>query len=192
MHRHRGHFRNKRRLSAAIFLAVAITYPLVVASDVQAEDVTVSDLEAATRALGFAESVPRDGRLVIGVVYAVNAPLEEAVAGEIAHKLSQISGPNNSRTEVHILATSEIASFDGRLDAIFLAPGAMANAGIIADAVRTRRLISISNDPTCIETSCCVLMVQGHGSVEIVLDTQLAEAAGAKFSSVFAMMVKRK
>jgi hypothetical protein len=35
-------------------------------------------------------------------------------------------------------------------------------------------------------------MVRTEGTVEIVLDTALADSVGARFSTVFAMMVKRK
>jgi hypothetical protein len=42
------------------------------------------------------------------------------------------------------------------------------------------------------DARCCVLMVQAGSSVNIVLDTALADAAGAQFSSVFTMMVKRR
>ena len=70
-------------------------------------------------------------------------------------------------------------------------PGA-ANAQAIADIVRRRHVISISTDPACLDSKCCVLMVHAERKVEIVLDTALADAAGAHFSSVFAMMVKRR
>jgi hypothetical protein len=62
----------------------------------------------------------------------------------------------------------------------------------VGDFIRRRHIISISNDPACLGAGCCVLMVRTTGTVEIVLDTALADSVGARFSTVFAMMVKRK
>jgi hypothetical protein len=52
--------------------------------------------------------------------------------------------------------------------------------------------VSVSSDPACLDAKCCVLMVQAGSNVNIVLDTAMATATGAHFSSVFTMMVKRR
>jgi hypothetical protein len=85
-----------------------------------------------------------------------------------------------------------LAQFASRVDALFLLPGSSKDQAAITEFMRRRHLVSISNDPACMDAKCCVLMVRTTGGVEIVLDTQLAEAVGAHFSSVFTMMVKRK
>ena len=62
----------------------------------------------------------------------------------------------------------------------------------MAAAVRRRRVVSISTDAGCTDAKSCVLMIYTAGRVRIVLDTALADAVGAQFSSIFMMMVERK
>jgi hypothetical protein len=157
-----------------------------------AEDVTVSDLQAMTRSLGFLDTLRRDGTIAIGVVYAPNVPNARMLAARAAESLRAIPGPNSAALRPEIIAVEELAQFPGRLDAVFLMPGVSAPEHGMADTVRRRRLVSISNDPACLDAKCCVLMVGTTGSVEIVLDTAQADAVGAHFSSVFVMMVKRR
>jgi hypothetical protein len=71
-------------------------------------------------------------------------------------------------------------------------PGMSAEAPAIVEAIRRRHILSVSNDPTCLETNCCVLMVRANPQVEIILNSAMAQAVGADFSTVFAMIVKRK
>jgi hypothetical protein len=156
------------------------------------ENVTVTDLRAAVSALGFLENLPRNESLVIGVVYAANVPAAEASATQTAKLVSAIPGPNSAMLRPAVISTAELGQFRGRLDALFLMPGASTQAEAVLDAVHRRRLVSISNDPACLDEKVCVLMVRSGPRVEIVLDAALADAVGARFSPVFAMVVKRK
>jgi len=150
---------NRSNARAFRFRSRSIVAAMVVASGVVGapqpanafSDTSPADLQAIARSLGFLDSLPREGTITVGIVYA---PGEEAIA-------------------------------DGACT-----DPAVAKA--IIDVVRRRRVVSISSDPACLETKCCVLMVHSNGKVDIVLDTALADAAGAHFSPVFAMMVKRK
>jgi hypothetical protein len=71
-------------------------------------------------------------------------------------------------------------------------PGVFGSAADIIQIARQRHLLTISDDPSCLSSSCCVLMVRSERRVEIVLDTSLADAVGAHFPSVFLMLVTRK
>jgi hypothetical protein len=157
-----------------------------------ANEVTVADLQAAARALGFLDPLPRDQTIVVGIVYAPSLIGGRASAVQAAEQFKAIPGPNHTSFQVEILPTDALAQFVNRVDAVFLVPGASMDQAAIGEFLRRRHLVSISNDPACMEAKCCVLMVRTTGGVEIVLDTQLAEAVGAHFSSVFTMMVKRK
>jgi hypothetical protein len=139
---------------------------------------------------GF-DPLPRDQLIVVGIVYA---PLDRW--GE--HR--QFRRPNSSRRyRVQITHPSKPRSFlQTRLPN---SPTAWMPSSFCPEPQRIRAivefhavviLVSISNDPACMDAKCCVLMVRTVGGVEIVLDTQLAEAVGAHFSSVFTMMVKRR
>ena len=118
-------------------------------------------------------------------------------AARTAELLNAQQGPNSTTFKALTIAVGALAQAQDRLDVLFIADGGSApiprTRRRIIDVVRwRRRVISISSDPACLETKCCVLMVHSNGKVDIVLDTALADAAGAHFSPVFAMMVKRK
>lgn len=176
-------------ISRAIVFAAGI---LTATPSASADEVSLSDLEAATRTLGFVENLPKDGILALGVVFASQAPESRALALDVAERLRGLAGPNSLTIKTDIIAADSISQYAGRLDALFILPGVSGEGAAIADAVRLRRLVSISNDPRCLDQQCCVLMVRTAQDVEIVLNGELAKAAETRFSSVFAMMVKRK
>ncbi len=157
-----------------------------------ADDVTVADLQAAVRAIGFSENSPRDGTTVIGVVYASQNPSGKALALQTAGLLSTLKGPDKSTIRARTVSVENLVQANDRLDAIYLLPGMSTEAPEIVEAIRRRHILSISNDTACLETNCCVLMVRANPQVEIILNSALAQAVGADFSTVFAMIVKRK
>ena len=175
-------------LPAAVALAVLLTGSPLHAAEEPA--VSLSDLQATARSLGFLDTLRRDGTIVIGIVYA--SPANRAPAAQVADRLRAIPGPNASELRPELIAAADLPQFPGRLDAVFLMPGVPAAETGMAESVRRRRIVSISNDPTCLDTRCCVLLIRTTRGVEIFLDTALADAVGARFSSVFSMMVKRK
>jgi hypothetical protein len=157
-----------------------------------AADVSIADLQAATRALGFLNSLPYDDTIVVGLVFSPNVPDSRAAAIKVAALLSANPGWDKSAVHPKLVSIDALAQGNERLDAIFLMPGLTGDAATISEAIRRRHLVSISSDPACIETSCCVLMVHADHGVEIVLNTAMADAVGARFSTIFTMMVKRK
>ena len=174
-------------------LAAALTLLLCTAhAAYAASEVSSADLQAAARALGFLDPLPRDQTIVVGIVYAPNLIGGRASAVQAAEQFKAIPGPNHTSFQTEIISADALAQFANRVDALFLLPGSSKDQAAITEFMRRRHLVSISNDPACMDAKCCVLMVRTTGGVEIVLDTQLAEAVGAHFSSVFTMMVKRK
>jgi hypothetical protein len=180
-----------RTLRTAFFVLAAL-FAAASSSPAKAADVSLPDLEAAARSLGFLDSLACDGTLVLGIVYASDSPDAKALASALAERVRSIKGHNSAVFKTEVLSVNELAQFSDRLDAIFLAPGTTAEAGTIAEIIRRRHLVSISNDPACLQAKCCVLMIRTDRGVEINLDTSLADAVGARFSPVFSMMVKRR
>jgi ABC-type sugar transport system substrate-binding protein len=171
-------------------LAVLAALGLAVMAPAQAaDDVSLADLRAATRSLGFLQNATRRGEFVIGIVYAGNGA---ALAQQTAQRMRGLSGPNNAALKPEILSLNDLAAHAGQLDAIYLLPGATGGGAAIVEAARRRHIPVISNDRACLDANCCMLMVRDTGQVEIILDARLAGSAGVSFSSVFAMMVKRK
>lgn len=150
--------------------------------------VPAENVQAAARSLQFLETLPRNASLLIGIVYVS----DRAAADDTARVFSAQPAPNAASFVPALIPVDGLADFNGHLDALFLMPGVSSYAEPVISTVRMRHLVSISGDPQCLETHCCVLMVRSGERIEIVLDTSLAEAAGARFSTVFTMMVKRK
>jgi hypothetical protein len=176
------------RISAALVLALFLAVsPHVYAAD----DITSSDLEAAARAIGFLNNLPKDGTIVVGIVYADTAD-GKAKAAQTAGLLGGMQGQSKAKFRTILVAAKDLALATERLDAVILMPNQAIPPAEMAAAVRRRRVVSISTDAGCIDAKCCVLMVHTAGRVRIVLDTALADAVGAQFSSIFMMMVERK
>jgi hypothetical protein len=179
-------------VSALISTALALGLLFAVSSRAWAIDtITSPDLEAAAHAIGFLNGLPTDGTLVVGIVYA-DSPDGKAKAVQAAERLAGIQGPRKAKFRTILIAAKDLASATGRLDAVILMPNQTISATDLSNAVRRRRVVSISMEPNCIEEKCCVLQIRTAGRVRIVLDTFLAEAVGAQFSSIFMMMVERK
>ncbi len=151
-----------------------------------------TDIEAGIRALGFLDTLPSDNTIDIGVVYSLAAPQGKTQAQTLASTLDSMPGPNSKSLHAEAVGTEELAQTQKRLDVLFLLPGSSASSASIIDFIRHRHVVSISNDPACLDARCCVLMVSTANGVNIVLDTALADSIGAHFSTVFAMMVKRR
>jgi hypothetical protein len=156
------------------------------------DQISVDNLQAAMRTLTFLESLPKEGAIVVGVVYPPDIPTSQILAAETATAIGTIRGPNSRILQPLVLSTNDLAHFDGHLDVIFLVSGASKHPEVILGAMRRLRLVSISDDPGCADTKCCVLMVRTGQRVEISLNRALADAVGARFSLVFTMVVKRK
>jgi len=180
------------RGSAAVSAALALVLLLAVSSRAHAVgDITSSDLEAASRAIGFINNLPNDGTIVIGIVYADTAEAK-AKATQAADLLGNMQGPRKAKFRTVLVAAKNLGQVVERLDAVLLMPNQAISSAEIAAAVRRRRVVSISTEPGCIDAKCCVLMVSTVGRVRIVLDTALANTVGAHLSSIFMMMVERK
>jgi hypothetical protein len=182
------------KLALRLFRSIAVALLLLstVGLAQAASDISMDDLQAATRTLGFLDSLPFDGTIVVGLVFSSNVPESKAAATEVAGWLAANPGREKFVFRPKLVSVGALVQGNDRLDAIFLMPGLTIDAATIAEAIRRRHLVSISTDPACLETSCCVLMVRADHGVEIVLDTAMAEAVGARFSTVFTMVVKRK
>jgi hypothetical protein len=158
----------------------------------RAADIAPADLQAATRSLGFLDSLQNRSAISIGVVYGAAVRDGKSSAAQTAGALAAMRGPGSSTIRASVLTADELAQNTQHFDVLYVMPGVAANGAQIADAVRRQHVVSISSDPACLDAKYCVLMVQAGSGVNIVLDTALAAAAGAQFSSVFTMMVKRR
>jgi hypothetical protein len=97
----------KRKCHAAVILVVTLWAVFgSTRNSLAADDVTVADLQAATRAIGFLDNLPRDGTTVIGVVYASQNASGKALALQTVNLLSTLQGPNKSTIRARVVSAS--------------------------------------------------------------------------------------
>jgi hypothetical protein len=171
-------------------LLSAVAVCLVLATPLAAADVSPADLNAAVRSLGFLSSLQNRSSILIGVVYNGADPASKAQAARAAAELARLAGPGSASIMAFAVAAQDLGS--QHYDAIYLMGLPAETSRTVSDFVRRQGVVSVSYDPTCLEMQTCVLLVQARTSMSVVLDTALAKAAGAKFSTVFTMLVKRK
>jgi hypothetical protein len=185
--------RRRSRRSSLLRLA-AVTLGVIVSAESTAparaaEALDESMIQAVARTLGFLESAPREQSFEVAVLYE---PSGEAVAADAASQLTGLPGPRRATLHATAYTADDLDQAADRVDALLVMPGLMEDADRIADFVRSRRIVSVSNDPGCLAADTCVVMVNADRDVEIVLNTRLADAVGARFSTVFTMMVIRR
>jgi hypothetical protein len=154
------------------------------------DQASIDDVQAAMRTLSFLESLPKDGPIIVGVLYSPDTPDAQAVA--TAQLIGTMHGPNSRTLQPLVLATNALAQFQGHLDVLWLTAGVCKHAALIVASIRSHHFVSISDDPQCADTQCCVIAIRTGQRIEITLNTALADAVGARFSLVFTMVVKRK
>jgi hypothetical protein len=172
--------------------AMVLSLALLARASAADGSVSPADLQAAAHTLGFLEGLPREARLVVGVVYADSAPGAQSAAQQAAVLLAEMRGPNAAPLQAAAIPLDDLPQYPDPLHVLYLMPGAAEHAATVVDVIRDRRIVSISQDPRCLETRCCVLLVRGRQRVDIVLDTALMVAVGARFSTVFTLMVRHK
>jgi len=171
-------------LLGAALLGVAIVCPA------GAAEVTAADLQAAMRALGFLSALQNRSAITVGVVYPDADSKAQAL--RVAATLMRQGGPGSATVTATLVTVQDLSQSTQHIDALYLLALPAEGGRSVSDYVKRQSVVSISADPACLDVQACVLMVQARSSMTIVLDTALAQAAGARFSSVFTMLVKRK
>lgn len=180
-----GQERTAKRV-AAMVLAITLCLPA------PAAEVSAADLQAAMRALGFLSSLQNRPAIAVGVVYVGGDPDSKALAARTVAMLTRLKGPGSSTVTASTVAVQELSQSALHVDALYLMPLPPEGGHTVSEFVKRQSVVSISNDPGCLESQACVLLVQARSNMTIVLDTALAQATGAKFSTVFTMLVKRR
>jgi len=172
--------------------AIVGVLAMVLCVSASAAEVSSADLQAAMRALGFLTSLQNRSSITVGVVYVGGDADSKALAGRTVAMLTRLKGPGSSTVSANMVTVQELAQNAVHVDALYLMPLPPDGGHTVSDFVRRQSVVSISNDPGCMEAQACVLLVQARSNMSIVLDTTLAQAAGVKFSTVFTMLVKRR
>jgi len=177
---------SKHKVVTAALIGAALALSLPAA----AGEVTPADVQAALHALGFLSALQNRSSITVGVVY--HDADSKAQAFRVAAMLSRQGGPGSSTVAAVLMAVQDLPQSSQHVDALYLLSLPVESGRSVSDFVKRQNVVSISADPSCLDAQACVLFVQARSNMTIVLDTALAQAAGAKFSSVFTMLVKRK
>jgi hypothetical protein len=156
-----------------------------------ADSVSIDNLQAAVQTLNFLESLPKGGPITVGVIYASEIANSQQLTAEAVKAIGTMRGPNNREVKAVGISIDDLSHYAGHLDVMYLLIGASNHSDAIVTAIHRLRAVSISDDPACETTKCCVLLVRSGQRVDITLNSALADAAGARFSLVFMMVVKR-
>ncbi len=165
---------------------------LLLSCPVSAAEVTGADLQAAMRALGFLTALQNRPAIAVGVVYQNGDADSKLQAARVAAMLARQGGPGSATVAATLIAVQDLPQSAQHVDALYLLSLPAESGRSVSDFVKRQSVVSISADPACLDMQVCVLLVQAHSSMTIVLDTALAQAVGAKFSTVFTMLVKRR
>ena len=156
-----------------------------------ADSVSIDNLQAAVQTLNFLESLPKGGPITVGVIYASEIANSQQLTAEAVKAIGTMRGPNNREVKAVGISIDDLSHYAGHLDVMYLLIGASNHSDAIVSDIHRLRAVSISDDPACETTKCCVLLVRSGQRVDITLNSALADAAGARFSLVFMMVVKR-
>jgi hypothetical protein len=156
-----------------------------------ADPISVDNLQAAVQTLNFLESLPKEGPITVAVIYASEFANSQQLAAEAVKAIDTMRGPNNREVQAVGISIDDLNHYAGHPDVMYLLIGASNHPREIVTAIRRLRAVSISDDPACLAAKCCVLLVRSAQRVEITFNSALADVAGARFSLVFMMVVKR-
>jgi alkanesulfonate monooxygenase SsuD/methylene tetrahydromethanopterin reductase-like flavin-dependent oxidoreductase (luciferase family) len=174
------------------WLAIAcVCFVFASAANAQAPD-DARYVDAAARSFGFLESAPRTKAIGIGVVYDPSEAGARDFANSIAQRLAKSPGSHRLAIDAKPIDLGTLGQAADGLVGLYLLPGEPSQSAVVRDVILRRRLVAVSTDSACLSAHTCVLHVEAGRSVSIVLDTKLAEEVGARFSTVFSMMVTRK
>lgn len=151
-----------------------------------AADLSAANFKAISNALSFVEGMPRSSVIQVGVVFGS----DNKAAEQAARQLEATPSSLESIFKATPIADRELGREPRHLNLLLVMPDA--SGRFVSDFARREKVISIGLDPSCIDEGSCVLMIQSQGRIHVVLQTRLADAVNAKFSSVFTMMVERK
>ena len=91
---------------------------LAFACPAHADDVSLADLKAATRSLGFLQNPPRAGTFVVGIIYAPGAANGKSLSLQTAERIRTLTGPHDAEVKAEAVALADLANRADHLDAL--------------------------------------------------------------------------
>jgi hypothetical protein len=149
-------------------------------------ETTAKDIQVILKTAGFLTPKP-SGPTVVNVIFDPADAASKKDAEAIKGYLDAItSGP--LVPTARLVPITQLSGLDGPL-AILAAGTAAAGQGALADAVKGRKILTVSSDGACARAGKCVLAVRADPKVEILFNTAAGKAAEVEFMPAFRMMI---
>lgn len=172
------HMRTCARIAAGV--AAALLAPLAAHAD------AAKDLQIAGRALTFLENGPT-GKATLGVVFDPSKPASVAEKNAVMAALGAGMSAGALTLVGKPVEAGDVAGVSG-VAALFITTGV--SAGPVGAAAKSKKLITIGSDMSCVTSGACVMGASADPKVEIVVNRAAAAAVGAVFKAAFRMMIR--
>ena len=148
---------------------------------------TLKDVKIGIHVIDFVTNAP-PGRAGIGIVYDPRSKESAEDAQAIFDILAAPSQHLPSSLKPVLIDVRDIDEA-ARMRAVFVADHMKAHYEILAEFGRRSRMLVMSADPDCARAGRCTVGIGSNPRVEVIVNSQQAQASGIQFSEAFRMMV---
>lgn len=177
------------RIAASVVVAL-IPYFCSPSQIAQADEMSIKDLGVAARSLAFlAQRNTSELRTII--IYAPEQESSRREAEAIASILSNSFSAGKVRLIASapvMIAASNLSAMENR-DVAFVTGSLGAWHSTIAEASARRKIVTVSNDLSCVTSGHCVLGVRSEPRVQVIINRKLAERSSIEFAPGFRLLV---
>lgn len=145
------------------------------------------ELHVAARMLHFIDGLPAGDR-VVGVVVDPSVPSTQAVADDIAEFLGAGKAYEKQTLKAQVVSPTDVAN----VDMVFIPEGLLAHHAAIGAVTKAQDIITITNDPVCVESRNCVMSVTVRGRTEILWSRGAAEETAVGLTGVLQSLVDER
>lgn len=142
----------------------------------------------AARVVSFLHPSPT-GSITAAILYAPNNPASVADAGAIERAVGGGIGAGRASMHTRRVPVTALVGLAGYRVA-FVTAGLRASHDQIAAAAAAASVVTITSDPSCVQTGRCVVGIATAPRVQITVNRAVARAVNAQFGSAFLMLVK--
>ena len=147
------------------------------------------DLQLVARVLGFLDQPPH-GAVEVGVVYPAGSAPARGEAEQLAALFQDGVRAGGVTLRPRLLGVEEAAS--SRLRVLLLTDAAASQAAMIARAVASRGVLTVTANQVLVDEGLAVMAVRSQPRVEVVVSRAAAQAAGIGFAGAFRMMIQER
>jgi hypothetical protein len=168
-------------ICTATVVLLAVIAPLTA---VRAGSLSTKDVQVIAKVLGFLDPPCSDG--VVAVVYSAGNAASRADAAEIVTAFGSGLKAGNNTVRAVAVDAAELGK-GGSYVALIVSTAAPLDP--VMQFVRAFRVPCITGDVAQVQAGRCVMAVHSDPRVDIVLNHDLAAAAGIAFATAFRMLV---